>query len=365
MKQKIWVCTEIAQSELFVNLKNFEAVQGADAREEALIDVVDMSWFEKNKNSLAPQQRDQRPIVIILKEGERLGEKVHQVPVFPFPEMSGAEALEVFLYGLELISHTPVEVETKKNLSSKMNDLLIKSLTDLQKIKKVHRQLAPLRVDKKKGMSVAFKYAAGEASGGEFFDIIDLKNSFLLVVSHSRSYIATSILISHLEKLKNYEQLGDVEMVSFIDQLSKEILSLGGAEDLKKTSLFLLLVHHHQLKVSGYHLGKFQMLTSEGDFVGENQYYLDSSFCEQSRIEFDLKRGEVGFLISPGLRENIDDKIEGEPLISYLKKNINNKTEDIVDEIFIHCRKDRDDDFLKTDATLIRIEVDGNVMQEI
>ena len=43
---------------------------------------------------------------------------------------------------------------------------------------------------------------------------------------------------------------------------------------------------------------------------------------------------------------------------------MDDKTEDVVDEVFLHCRKDREDDFLERDATFIRIEVDQNVMQK-
>ena len=75
-----------------------------------------------------------------------------------------------------------------------------------------------------------------------------------------------------------------------------------------------------------------------------------------------MKRGEKIIVISPGLRKNCKDFMDGRPIIRYLSKHFEENPFEILNEIFFQLKKDKDSDFLPYDASSIIIEVNKNVL---
>ena len=250
-------------------------------------------------------------------------------------------------------------------LGEGLNHLVTQSLQELQRVKKIHENLVPLRGDKVKGLSIMSKFAAGEASGGEFFDVIQGEEEFCIILTHSRSYVASSLVLSAFEKFREKKTFNLNVLQEFSIRLANTLRHEAGPDSLEGFHFFLARVDVKSLVIEGVNWGNSQLVSSGNFFVSENDFPIDSSFLDKSTFQNKLARSESYVLLSPGLRANCSDNIEGERLISYVRRMMYDGPKKTLQEIFYQLKKGRESNFLKYDATSVFIEVDPNVIVQI
>src|SRR5690606_24243481 len=108
-------------------------------------------------------------------------------------------------------------------LNAELNDALSNVEIEMLKVKRMYEKAVPRRIDNIKGMSFYSKYAAGENSGGEFFDLFRDKNKVFVMASATTSYLASSTLISLFTSFKQEKSFGQNALKTFLGSIEEEI----------------------------------------------------------------------------------------------------------------------------------------------
>lgn len=253
------------------------------------------------------------------------------------------------------------------DVGENLNKMIEFSLTELQRVKRLHEQVVPMKNDNFKGVKILSKFAAGEGSGGEFFDIVKGEQEVLLLLTNTTSYVASSIILSHFEKLRAYNQFGSERLEAFISNLSKELNELGLMDSAKPEGLQLLIVKIDlsKMKFTGYQFGKTELVSSKGHTLASNTFPLSGEFLDQAEFSFDLERGERLVISSPGIGNNCGGFMDNKKYEDFVKERLPLGARELLNEIYFQLKKNRDSDFLKFDASVIYIEVDKNVIVEV
>ncbi|MEE2672127.1 MAG: hypothetical protein VYA54_10470 [Bdellovibrionota bacterium] len=319
----------------------------------------------------------------------------HQLSKFQRAKLQGVEALIVFksseaplqFYLSNLISvidrSTPEELLTNQilyledkvkgtnilksqliSLSYEMNEVMGGVENQLLRVKKAYEQKAPKRLENFKGLNVYSKYAAGENMGGEFFDIFSKNEKIFMLMSNSSSYLASSSILQHFSELKMQEEINSTAQLDLILKIRAEIENLNRSK--KKSIVTQLLTFELDLatmKMSGYQLGEFQILSSNSEHGSEIGSYFDQDL-ERAKFEYTLTKGERLLFNSPGFVKNWSTLSE-KPDLSELLENEDVKALDVLDEVFFKLKKDKSSGFLPQDASAIILEVVDNVFLKV
>lgn len=251
-----------------------------------------------------------------------------------------------------------------ESMSQGLDNLVAQSLRELQRVKRLHESLVPLRVEKLKSITLASKFAAGEASGGEFYDVIKSDRQFVLLMSHANSYLMTSLILSHFEVLKNEQNLSREMLEQFVKNLAQEARQIE-TDKKNEVQLFLLKIDLNSLNTEGYLFGETQLVSNTRGTPHSNSYPFDAAFTEQAYFSHKLERGQKYCLLSPGIKKNQNGLLDGVDSARFVLDRIEMDYTHILNEIFYQLKRGRTESFLNFDATAIIIEVNSNVIVQI
>lgn len=243
--------------------------------------------------------------------------------------------------------------------------VLKNSLQDLEKIKKIHQKVAPLRSEKIKGLEVLTKFAAGLANGGEFFDILKKDSECLVVLSSSRSYVCSSVVLSHFEAFHQNLDFSNDAMEKFVEDIYGDLKSKGMDRDLEDLSLWIGRIDLKNMEIEGHIFGHFFFKSSENSILAGNELTLNPHFVEKSYFSFKLQRGEKVLIFSPGAVLNLKETSGINDLLTYSKNLIKMELSEAIHEIFIEMGNNKSGSFLPHDATILTLEVDQNVIMQV
>jgi hypothetical protein len=149
-------------------------------------------------------------------------------------------------------------VEDFVKIGEALNELIRNSVTELQRVRKIHEKLVPLRESDLKGVHLSAKFAAGESAGGEFFDYVKIGQELIFVASSTNSYVITSLVLNNFERLKNKKEFS---LENFVNSLHQDLRGSGfnlasGSKD--KLELLLFRLDLKKLTMSGNMFGDFR-----------------------------------------------------------------------------------------------------------
>ncbi|MBF0209196.1 MAG: hypothetical protein HQK53_20250, partial [Oligoflexia bacterium] len=168
--------------------------------------------------------------------------------------------------------------------------------------------------------------------------------------------------------LKEDRNLDLSKIEKFISSLQEEINNnntSNNATDLLQ--MLAIEIDLRKLIMAGYNIGNTLMVFAEGNAQNSGRSSGRSSersfghFQEEKRVgnffQKCLARGEKIAILSPGLRSNTADYINKVSLNDYIGKQLasENNLFDVADEVFFQLKKNKNNDFLKYDASLILI----------
>lgn len=252
------------------------------------------------------------------------------------------------------------------SLNAELNDALANVELEMLKVKRMYEKAVPRRIDNIKGMSFYSKYAAGESSGGEFFDLFREKNKVFVMASATTSYLASSTLISLFTSFKQKRSFSQESLKDFLKSMEEEIKHIN--ETRQKPigfELFIGIFDTGKSILNGHILGNFNLLSnaSEHGQMG-NSLSVQAENLKNSSFQVNMNRGERLLLISPGLMKNWEE-LSPQFHFETLLQNNQIKPTDVIDEIFFQLKKDADSSFLKYDASVLMMEIDSNAMVEV
>lgn len=245
------------------------------------------------------------------------------------------------------------------SINNELNEILGGVEDQLFKVKHTYERMVPKRLEQFKGIKIFSKYAAGEKSGGEFFDLFASENKVFLLMSHTSSYIASSVILQHFSAIKNAPKLSNQGQDLFFKTVKDEVakLALAQGKDIS-IKLLTLILDTTTMEVELKSLGDFSFFSSKGQEIKTN------ASTEVISQTFSLTRGERLMVCSPGFEQNwseINSDIQIEELIT----NSEIKALDVLDELFFQLKKKSGSEFLKSDAASIVMEVEQNVMVQM
>ena len=187
-------------------------------------------------------------------------------------------------------------------VSQQMNRIVGRSLAELQRLKRLHERIVPMRKENYKGLNIVSKFGAGESSGGEFFDIVKGDKEFLVLVTSSSSYVVSSMVLTHFEYFREIKtSFSNQEMEKFLTNLSIEIRERGFDEyDERVVEIFLMRIDLNSFQIEGHQFGEFELKSIKETVVIPNELPLDDMFFEKSHFTSRLDRGEKLLILSPG-----------------------------------------------------------------
>ncbi len=274
-------------------------------------------------------------------------------------------SMQIPLFNLALRRVTGIGKQDLAEVNQNLNEVVEFTLNELQRIKSIHEKLVPIRADDLKGISIASKFAAGESSGGEFFDMVKGEQECLVLLSNAKSYVVSSLLLSNFEIFRETKNFSNEMIKKFILNLNDELLSKEIPEKRKEVDVFIAKIDLKTMQIEGYNIGQCDLITSEGQSVCSNQSKLDPSSLDDCSFLFRLSRGEKIMLLSPGIKSNCDNLLGGMNYLSFAKDQINLAPRQALDEVFYQLKRFTNTSFLKDDASVIFFEVKSNVIVQV
>jgi hypothetical protein len=250
-------------------------------------------------------------------------------------------------------------------VSQQMNKIVGRSLAELQRLKRLHEKIVPMRQENYKGLNIVSKFGAGESSGGEFFDIVKGDKQFLVLVTSSSSYVVSSMVLTHFEYFRDKTLFSNEEMEKFLTNLSHDIRDRGFDDtDHRVVEIFLMRIDINSLQIEGHQFGEFELKSLKGVHTKSNELPLDDMFFEKSHFVSRLNRGEQLLILSPGVLRNFQTRKEELPS-SFYTDLFDQAPNQMINEIFFQMKKEVKGDFLDHDATVIYLEVNPNVIVQV
>lgn len=245
------------------------------------------------------------------------------------------------------------------SINHELNEVMGGVEGQLLRVKHTYEKMIPKRLEEFKGVKVFSKYAAGEKSGGEFFDLLTKNNKVFILMSHTSSYLASSTILQSFGNLKQETDFSTKTQEDFLNTILADVHQLAESQEKEiSIELFTMIVDLNTLDAN---------LRSIGDFTYYGTDELKGSKRNNDEViheQFSFERGERLMICSPGFEQNwldLREKVE----LSTLVSNTSIKSLDVLDEAFFQLKKQAGSEFLKSDAASIILEVEQNVMVQM
>lgn len=125
--------------------------------------------------------------------------------------------------------------------------------------------------------------------------------------------------------------------------------------------MFIAIINLKTLSIKGYNFGRIELISNKNEYLAGNNYNVDQPFFDLAAINLQLTRGEKMLVLSPGVRQNLNNIANNKDLVIFLKDQFSKGPKNLINEIFFQLKKNSKNDFLMYDASAICIEVDKNV----
>lgn len=248
-----------------------------------------------------------------------------------------------------------------------LGKVLEQSLLELQRVKKLHEKVVPIRQEKVKGVSIYSKFAAGFSSGGEFFDIKKGDNELIILLTSAKSYVASSVILGHFEEFQKKGDTSREGIEDFLEELIDECrtLDLIDREDHTLLQLDVIRLDLRTYEYEGFHFGKGRYYSDGILKISSNDLSLNENSFEQSYFKGTLRRGQKLIYLSPGTLQNFEFRKQEDKINKVILEQFSNGAREILNEAFFQLKKDNEEDFLKYDASIIYVEVDPNAFIQV
>lgn len=274
--------------------------------------------------------------------------------------------------------------EAEKNLLLQFKEVIEDNLQQLElnnKLNKtlkrgreLHQQFLPDKLPEINGLSFGSYYRSAEYIGGDFYDLIEYKNSLIFYISDVSGHdLSSSMLNIFLKETINsflLLELGSSE--KFFPSKALDFISRRFNEEGFNADYFISLVigvidlNNYEMRVSnaGFH---FLPLIFNNDgviFCINNQELPIANFGDNkefSEASLKLKTGNSLFLYTDGIAEQVDksNEIFGEErIIEVLRKYSDKRPDKIINKMWDAFEKHRDNKVIDDDITLLMIRRD-------
>lgn len=309
-------------------------------------------------------------MVIICYKNDLVQSEVHSAKSYFGPNLLGYlntdDNINLYKSFFSEILENNVSTSGEEKISKEALKLLYEqSLNELERIKKIHKKIVPVREEKLKNLYICSKFSAGLSSGSEFFDMIKNEEEIVIVLSSFKSYLGTSIILKNLESIRDASSINEELIEDFLEEIANDCrdVDIIDSENHESFQFDLLHVNLNKMCLVVYHFGKSQALLNDTFLFRKNELIVNENNFEISKIKSSFSHGDRFYYISPGATsELLSSKVDIRDII--------NKCGDVsitetLNECMYHLKKNSVNDFLKHDSSLLFLEVSKNAIIEI
>ena len=309
--------------------------------------------------------------VICVFEGDELGEEVLSFDkkygdfIKGYLDMANVKILTPRL--IKAIIQDRALSSSVTKTEDHLGKVLEQSLLELQRVKKLHEKVVPMRQEKIKGVTLYSKFAAGFSSGGEFFDVKKSDKEIVIMLTSTKSYVASSVILGHFEEFQKEGDASKEGIEDFLENLIDECRSLDliSREDYELLQLDIIRLDLRTYEYEGFHFGKGCYYSDGVKKIPSNTLPINENSFESSYFYGVLRRGQKLIYVSPGAFQNYSDKGQKDKIETVILEQFKNGAREILNEAFFQLKKDNEEDFLKYDASIIYLEVDPNAFIQV
>ncbi len=256
---------------------------------------------------------------------------------------------------------------TVESTQEHLGRVLEQSLLELQRVKKLHEKVVPIRQEKVKSVTLYSKFAAGFSSGGEFFDLKKSDKEIVIMLTSTKSYVASSVILGHFEEFQKNGDSSKEGIEDFLEELIDECRSLDliSRDDYKLLQLDIIRLDLRTYEYEGFHFGKGCYYSDGVKKIASNTLPINENSFEESYFHGVLRRGQKLIYVSPGAFQNYEEKQQEDKIETVILEQFKNGAREILNEAFFQLKKDNEEDFLKYDASIIYLEVDPNAFIQV
>ncbi|MDD0854197.1 hypothetical protein HBN50_13880 [Halobacteriovorax sp. GB3] len=253
-------------------------------------------------------------------------------------------------------------------IEDKIDSALEVADSELTRVKRLYEKFVPMRTDSYKGIDILSKFAAGESTGGEFFDFFESERKVIVFMSKSNSYLLSSSILMQMEFLKDKTNFSAEVLSDVLKELFNEFAQ---AQSSSRKNLRLdvcaFCIDRVSLDVEGFIFGDYDCISKEGrSLFSSNNYEFSSTFLEAAKFQSKLERSGHYIILSPGVFANTGSEVEGRDVRSFVNEKFEqNDARSIINELFFQMKRNRKSSFLEFDATVMSLEVGGNVIVQV
>lgn len=235
----------------------------------------------------------------------------------------------------ELINNTEIERH--------LDNLLSASKRELSRIENLYERLVRFRSHQFKKAKITVKYMVGESSGGEFFDLVEFENSFILFTLFTNSYYFSSMLISEVDAFKRKLLRAVKNSESF--NVKYELESFSALLELKAKA--------EKVNVS-FAFFIYDFKNNQTEMIKNNQAELMLVGGNES----------MNYLfISNGVKNNLKDAGVEKNWKLFIEDHSEKNAESLLREVFFELFKIKKGPFLKYDALSFTVEMTPDIFK--
>jgi hypothetical protein len=250
------------------------------------------------------------------------------------------------------------------NYQNVIDGMIQKELKTLKDLKLAHHSYVKLRSEKNKFFILTSRYLAGLAPGGDFFDTIQSDQGLLVILSATSSYVVSGMVLAKFEELKRKKKSDFEEIMREFRLLAIDIKNTMNDDKLLPKFLFMK-IDHEKMKLDFCCFGDFLIVSTNGLADTGNPKQLGINTVDEVFKSHQLAPGERIILTSPGIFYVSNGKIQGQPIISYLREELKRDAGNCINELFFNLKENNDGDYASYDSSAIVIEVKKNVIREV
>jgi hypothetical protein len=251
-------------------------------------------------------------------------------------------------------------------LNQKLTHSLDTFEVELMRVKKIYKQMVPVRKLLYKGVRLKSKYLTGESSGGEFFDVIEKGRQILLVMHSCNSYLASSSFISMFSVFKDLNTIELPSIKNFVVSIENELEVIRASIGKKiQSEVLILKLDLSSLDYELWNFGGYRIFNGDTLEVDHMDANISADLLDKVRSKGKFQRDSRFMIFSPGLKNNFRTNEDNINEGHILKDMHDRESEDILDEFAIRLKANTESDFVKFDTSMIIFEVDKNAIFQI
>lgn len=345
-----------------ISIKDFTELDLKRRAEVVLIDVVSILSKPKLLEPFKALLNTFYGVIFFYEEGNEGAIKWIEEQTAFLPKIIGAFSLPMPELRWNILSNqlqffwTMIQEQKQlqkhmSDFSEELNQVLLNAESEMGRAKKIHEALVPKRSEEIKGVQFFNKYASGEGSGGEFYDLIQGQGKVYQVLVSSESYLISSSLIGLLNqhKQKNFDPK------SFLQEAQADIATINGSKKkIAKVDLMVLELDLSQLTLMVW-----------GDNNAELYNQSKGKIEIQSNQAIPLERGEKLIVFSSGFLFNWIESKKKQDIYAFIKNHQGLNQHELLTELFFQIRQDGESEFLKKDATVVMMEVNRHGIHQV